>query len=170
MNTEAAAPPAAASLGFCDFCCCPGPTLWGKAAKKASSRVFFWHWPRAPRVRPKNEFKHATCASEPDTPLPPPSHQSPAPRLPPPHLRASYVVPAPMAAVAVRPLEEAEVDAAERIMRAAFGQQLGLADPSAFMGDAVLVRCRFPNVQGVPRRCRVGPCHYFQVCVCACDR
>eukprot|EP00667_Euglena_gracilis_P019083 EG_transcript_20382 len=30
-------------------------------------------------------------------------------------------------------------------MRAAFGQQLGLADPSAFMGDAALVRCRFPN-------------------------
>jgi GNAT superfamily N-acetyltransferase len=45
--------------------------------------------------------------------------------------------------IAVRPLERAELDDADRIMRLAFGTFLGLPDPLAFMGDAGYVRTRW---------------------------
>jgi len=45
--------------------------------------------------------------------------------------------------VRVRPLEEGDVDAADRIMRVAFGTLLGLPDPSTMFGDAEIVRTRF---------------------------
>jgi GNAT superfamily N-acetyltransferase len=43
----------------------------------------------------------------------------------------------------VRPLREDELDAADRIMRVAFGTFLGLPEPEAFMGDASYVRGRW---------------------------
>jgi GNAT superfamily N-acetyltransferase len=43
----------------------------------------------------------------------------------------------------VRPLEEADLGEADRIMRVAFGTFLGLPDPVAFMGDADYVRTRW---------------------------
>jgi len=46
-------------------------------------------------------------------------------------------------AVTVRPLAEGDLDAADRIMRAAFGTIRGLPDPSAAFGDAEYVRTRF---------------------------
>jgi hypothetical protein len=45
--------------------------------------------------------------------------------------------------VRVRPLEEADLDEADRIMRLAFGTFLGLPDPGGFMGDADYVRTRW---------------------------
>ena len=45
--------------------------------------------------------------------------------------------------VTVRPLEEADLGEADRIMRLAFGTFLGLPDPMAFMGDADYVRSRW---------------------------
>jgi GNAT superfamily N-acetyltransferase len=45
--------------------------------------------------------------------------------------------------VAIRPLEEADLEEADRIMRLAFGTFLGLPDPMAFMGDADYVRTRW---------------------------
>jgi GNAT superfamily N-acetyltransferase len=45
--------------------------------------------------------------------------------------------------VTVRPLEEADLGEADRIMRLAFGTFLGLPDPVAFMGDADYVRTRW---------------------------
>jgi len=45
--------------------------------------------------------------------------------------------------VSVRPLEEGDLDAADRIMRLAFGTFLGLPDPSTMFGDAEIVRTRF---------------------------
>jgi len=45
--------------------------------------------------------------------------------------------------VAVRPLAEEDLDDADRIFRLAFGTFLGMPDPSAFMGDADLVRPRW---------------------------
>jgi GNAT superfamily N-acetyltransferase len=45
--------------------------------------------------------------------------------------------------VTIRPLAEADLDDADRIMRLAFGTFLGLADPAAFMGDADYVRTRW---------------------------
>jgi len=45
--------------------------------------------------------------------------------------------------VAVRPLLESDIDAADRIMRLAFGTFLGLPDPTQFMGDADYVRTRW---------------------------
>ena len=45
--------------------------------------------------------------------------------------------------VSVRPLPEAELPAADRIFRLAFGTFLGLPDPLAFMGDAEYVRARW---------------------------
>jgi GNAT superfamily N-acetyltransferase len=47
------------------------------------------------------------------------------------------------AGVTVRPLEEADLGEADRIMRLAFGTFLGLADPGSFMGDADYVRTRW---------------------------
>ena len=48
-----------------------------------------------------------------------------------------------MGAVRVRALEEGDLDAADRIMRVAFGTFLGLADPSTMFGEAQYVRTRF---------------------------
>jgi predicted N-acetyltransferase YhbS len=45
--------------------------------------------------------------------------------------------------VTVRPLQEADLGEADRIMRLAFGTFLGLPDPMAFMGDADHVRTRW---------------------------
>lgn len=45
--------------------------------------------------------------------------------------------------VSIRPLEERDVPAADRIFRLAFGTFLGLPDPLAFTGDAELVRTRW---------------------------
>ncbi len=45
--------------------------------------------------------------------------------------------------ISVRPLLETDLDAADRIMRIAFGTFIGLPDPASFMGDADLVRSRW---------------------------
>lgn len=45
--------------------------------------------------------------------------------------------------VTIRPLQEADLAEADRIMRLAFGTFLGLPDPMAFMGDADYVRTRW---------------------------
>lgn len=45
--------------------------------------------------------------------------------------------------IAVRPLQENELSAADHIIRLAFGVFLGLPEPTAFMGDANDVRTRW---------------------------
>jgi len=45
--------------------------------------------------------------------------------------------------ITVRPLQETELAAADRIMRLAFGTFIGLPDPMMFMGDADYVRTRW---------------------------
>src|ERR1051325_6816453 len=45
--------------------------------------------------------------------------------------------------ITVRPLQETELAAADRIMRLAFGTFIGLPDPMMFMGDADYVRSRW---------------------------
>src|SRR6185437_11049965 len=45
--------------------------------------------------------------------------------------------------ITVRPLREADLPAADSIMRLAFGTFIGLPDPMAFMGDANYVRTRW---------------------------
>jgi len=45
--------------------------------------------------------------------------------------------------VAIRPLLEADLDAADRVMRLAFGTFLGMPDPMQFMGDANYVHTRW---------------------------
>jgi GNAT superfamily N-acetyltransferase len=45
--------------------------------------------------------------------------------------------------VTVRPLAEADLDAADRIMRLAFGTFIGLPEPERFLGDADYVRHRY---------------------------
>ena len=45
--------------------------------------------------------------------------------------------------IAVRPLLETDLEAADRIMRLAFGTFIGLPDPMMFMGDADMVRSRW---------------------------
>jgi GNAT superfamily N-acetyltransferase len=45
--------------------------------------------------------------------------------------------------ISVRPLQESDLSAADRIMRLAFGTFLGLPDPASFMGDASYVRTRW---------------------------
>ena len=50
--------------------------------------------------------------------------------------------------VTVRPLEEGDLDEADRIIRLAFGTFLGLPDPAAFMGDADYVRSRWAAEPG----------------------
>ena len=45
--------------------------------------------------------------------------------------------------VLVRPLEEGDLDAADKIMRLAFGTFLGVPDPTTFMGDADYVHTRW---------------------------
>lgn len=47
------------------------------------------------------------------------------------------------APVLVRPMEEADLDAADRIARVAFGTFLGMPEPEAFFGDADFVRSRW---------------------------
>jgi GNAT superfamily N-acetyltransferase len=46
-------------------------------------------------------------------------------------------------AVAVRPLREGDLPAADHVMRVAFGTFIGLPEPAAFMGDASYVRTRW---------------------------
>jgi GNAT superfamily N-acetyltransferase len=45
--------------------------------------------------------------------------------------------------ITVRPLQESDLDAADKIMRLAFGTFIGLPDPTQFMGDADYVRTRW---------------------------
>ena len=45
--------------------------------------------------------------------------------------------------ITVRPLEERDLDAADRIMRLAFGTFIGLPEPAKFMGDASYVHTRW---------------------------
>jgi hypothetical protein len=45
--------------------------------------------------------------------------------------------------VAIRPLLEADLGAADHVMRLAFGTFLKLPDPLQFMGDADFVRTRW---------------------------
>ena len=45
--------------------------------------------------------------------------------------------------ITVRPLEESNLPAADKIMRLAFGTFIGLPDPMTFMGDANYVGTRF---------------------------
>jgi len=45
--------------------------------------------------------------------------------------------------IAVRPLREVDLPAADRVMRLAFGTFIGLPDPLAFMGDADYVQTRW---------------------------
>jgi GNAT superfamily N-acetyltransferase len=45
--------------------------------------------------------------------------------------------------VSVRPLAEADLDAADRIFRLAFGTFIGLPDPATFAGDADFIRTRW---------------------------
>jgi len=47
------------------------------------------------------------------------------------------------AKVEIRALAEEDLDEADRMFRLAFGTFLGMPDPSAFMGDADLVRTRW---------------------------
>jgi len=47
------------------------------------------------------------------------------------------------AVITVRPMREADLDVADRVMRIAFGTFIGLPDPAAFNGDADLVRSRW---------------------------
>lgn len=47
------------------------------------------------------------------------------------------------APIVVRPLREADLDEADRVMRLAFGTFLGLPEPARFMGDAAYVRPRW---------------------------
>ncbi|NNL86370.1 MAG: GNAT family N-acetyltransferase [Myxococcales bacterium] len=54
-----------------------------------------------------------------------------------------------MAQLQIRPLAESDVDAAERVMRCAFGTFVGLPTPEDFGGDASFVRSRW---QRVPER------------------
>jgi GNAT superfamily N-acetyltransferase len=51
--------------------------------------------------------------------------------------------PKPQTEIIVRPLAESDLDAADRIMRLAFGTFLGMSDPIQFMGDADFVRTRW---------------------------
>jgi predicted N-acetyltransferase YhbS len=43
----------------------------------------------------------------------------------------------------IRPLQESDLDEADRVMRLAFGTFLGLRDPAGFMGDGAYVRPRW---------------------------
>ena len=45
--------------------------------------------------------------------------------------------------VAIRPLAEADIEAAEHVCRLAFGTFFGLPDPVSFRGDGALVRPRY---------------------------
>jgi GNAT superfamily N-acetyltransferase len=58
-------------------------------------------------------------------------------------MNAQHQVAAVRPEITVRPLREADLDGADRIMRLAFGTFLGLSDPGGFMGDAGFVRTRW---------------------------
>ncbi len=58
-------------------------------------------------------------------------------------MQASRGRPGEGAEVRIRPLREADLAAADRIMREAFGTFLGLSDPGSFMGDADYVYTRW---------------------------
>ncbi|MFT8244543.1 GNAT family N-acetyltransferase [Roseomonas sp. BN140053] len=45
--------------------------------------------------------------------------------------------------LSVRPMQEADLDAADRVFRLAFGTEFGLPDPASFRGDADLLRPRW---------------------------
>jgi predicted N-acetyltransferase YhbS len=45
--------------------------------------------------------------------------------------------------VEIRPMQDVDLDAADRVLRLAFGTFLGLPDPTTFMGDADYVRSRY---------------------------
>jgi GNAT superfamily N-acetyltransferase len=49
----------------------------------------------------------------------------------------------PQLDIVIRPLLEADLPAADHIIRVAFGTFLGMPDPSAFMGDAAMARTRW---------------------------
>jgi predicted N-acetyltransferase YhbS len=51
-------------------------------------------------------------------------------------------------AVAIRPMAPEDVDAADRLMRLAFGTFLGLPDPSRMFGDADMLRSRYATDPG----------------------
>ena len=44
--------------------------------------------------------------------------------------------------IAVRPLVESDLAAADRVFRLAFGTEFGLPEPMAFRGDSDLVKTR----------------------------
>src|SRR4051812_25314439 len=50
---------------------------------------------------------------------------------------------APEADVRIRPMEIADVSAADTLFKLAFGKEFGLPDPMAFRGDAGVVQNRF---------------------------
>ncbi len=49
----------------------------------------------------------------------------------------------PASDVVIRPLRESELDAADRVMKVAFGTFVGLPEPAAFLGDGRYVHHRF---------------------------
>src|SRR5581483_2212851 len=49
----------------------------------------------------------------------------------------------PQPSLTIRPLREDDLDAADAIMRRAFGSLFGMPDPNSFMGDAECVRTRW---------------------------
>jgi len=59
----------------------------------------------------------------------------------------------PSTDVVIRPLHAADLAAADRVYRLAFGAQLGLADPMQFRGDTAIVRSRWTTD---PRPCFVA--------------
>ena len=50
--------------------------------------------------------------------------------------------------VRIRPLEERELSAADRVYRLAFGMQFGLPDPMQYRGDAQILRPRWATTPG----------------------
>lgn len=60
-----------------------------------------------------------------------------------PHGEKSIAAPKPHVSVRVRPLIEADLPEADRIVRLAFGTFLGIPDPASFMGDADFASTRW---------------------------
>src|SRR4051812_43481734 len=50
--------------------------------------------------------------------------------------------------VSIRPLEECDLSAADRVYRLAFGMQFGLPDPMQYRGDAQILRPRWATTPG----------------------
>src|SRR5689334_10248685 len=50
--------------------------------------------------------------------------------------------------VSIRPLEERDLSAADRVYRLAFGMQFGLPDPMQYRGDAQVLRPRWATTPG----------------------